>query len=73
MLVQPIGFQVLPDSIGTRDCSRLEDKQCQVGGVEATSTTSTIQLFPVIFITGNRINCVFIDDSLVSVGSYAKI
>ena len=48
----------------------LEDKQCREGEVEATST---IRLFPVIFITGNRLNCVFIDDSLVSVDSYAKI
>ena len=70
VMLEPVGVLVLPGSIGTRDSARLEDKQCREGEVEATST---IRLFPVILITGNRLNCVFIDDSLVSVDSYAKI
>ena len=59
----------MPDSIGSRGCTRLEIRQCQEGRVEATSI---ILLFPVIFITGNKICCVFIADSQVSVGRYAK-
>jgi len=62
----------LPVSIGPRDSARLEDKQCRKEGVETTSATSIALLFPVIFITGNRMRCVFVEDSLVSVGRSAK-